>query len=273
MSASALVLTLAAALLHAGWNVLLGASRDVRATTTVTLGLSVVLFAPVAALTWDVDASAAPWIAASAALELAYFLLLTAAYSRSDVSLVYPIARGTAPVLVLVVAALVGATVGVLQAVGVVLVGLGVLLVRGLRGHADTRGVALALAIAGTIAGYTLVDNEGIEHAAPIPYLVLVLAPVAIATLLLELGRGRKAALRAVSLRTALAAAVASFAAYALVLAALELAPAASVAAVRESSILFAAVLGAVVLREPVGPSRLAGAALLVAGVALVALA
>lgn len=273
MPASALVLTLAAAVLHAGWNVLLAGARDVRATTTVALVLSVVLFAPVAALTWSVETSAAPWIAASAALELVYFVLLTTAYSRSDVSLVYPIARGTAPVLVLVVAAVVGATVGVLQAVGVVLVGLGVLLVRGVRGPADGRGVVLALAIACAIAGYTLVDNEGIEHAAPVPYLVLVLAPVAVAAVLLEAATGRAPALRAVDLKTATGAAIASFAAYALVLAALDLAAAASVAAVRESSILFAAVLGAVVLHEPVGPSRLAGAGLLVAGVALVAAA
>jgi len=273
VSTAALALTLAAALLHAGWNVLLGGARDVRAATAVTLGLAVLLFAPVAAATWSVEASAVPWIVASSALELAYFVLLTAAYSRSDVSLVYPIARGTAPVLVLIVAGLVGATVGLWQAAGVALVGLGVVLVRGLRGHADTRGLALALAIGGTIAAYTLVDNEGIEHAAPVPYLVLVLAPVALAALLLEVRAGRAGALRAVNGRVAVAAAVASFGAYALVLAALELAPAASVAAVRESSILFAAVLGALFLRESVGLGRLAGAAFIVAGVVLVATA
>ena len=85
--------------------------------------------------------SAVPWIVASATLELAYFLLLTAAYQRSDLSLVYPIARGSAPVLVLAGATLVGVAFGVLQAIGIVLVGAGVVLVRGLRGPVDGRGV------------------------------------------------------------------------------------------------------------------------------------
>ena len=273
MPASAFALTLVAAALHASWNVLLGGARDVRAATTVTLALSVVLFAPVAVGTWRVDASAVPWIVASAALELTYFVLLVAAYTRSDVSLVYPIARGTAPVLVLAVAAIVGATVGLWQAVGVVLVGIGVILVRGLRGPADSRGVVLALTIGGAIAGYTLVDNEGIEHAAAVPYLVLVLAPAASLAVLLELKTGRFESLReALGPRTVLAS-LASFGAYALVLAALALAPAASVAAVRESSVLFVVALGALFLREPVGGSRLSGAALVVLGIALVAMA
>jgi drug/metabolite transporter (DMT)-like permease len=270
--ASALLLTLCAAALHAGWNVLLARARDVRAATTVALGLAVVLFAPVAALTWRVEPAAIPWIVASAALELAYFFLLTTAYRGSDVSLVYPIARGTAPVLVLVGATAAGAALGAGEAVGVVLVGAGVLLVRGLRGRADTRGIVVALAIAATIAGYTLVDNQGIEHAAAIPYLEVVLVPVALAGVLSYLLAGRWASLRAEVGASTLAASLGVFGAYALVLAALALASAPAVAAVRESSILFAVVLGALVLREPVGRTRLAGAALVVGGVVLVAL-
>src|SRR5918996_3615680 len=102
MPASALALALGAAALHATWNVLLAGARDVRAATTVALVASVVLFAPVAALTWRVEAAAAPWIAGSAVLELVYFFLLTAAYRPSGVRLVYPVARGAAPGLVLV---------------------------------------------------------------------------------------------------------------------------------------------------------------------------
>lgn len=272
MSGAALALTLAAAMLHAGWNVLLAGARDVRATTTVALALSVALFAPVAAATWRVEAAAVPWIALSATLELAYFLLLVTAYSRSDLSLVYPIARGSAPVLVLLGATALGATLGALQAVGVVLVAGGVLIVRGLRGPTDGRGLLLALSLGAVIAGYTLADKEGIQHASPIAYLELVLAPVAVAALALELRRHRGNALRnALGLRSA-AAAVGSFGAYALILAALERAPAAAVAAVRESSIVFAALLGAVVLKESSGLERLAGAAVVAVGVALVAL-
>jgi drug/metabolite transporter (DMT)-like permease len=137
----------------------------------------------------------------------------------------------------------------------------------------DGRGVALALVIGVTIACYTLVDKEGIEHAAAVPYLLLVLAPVAFLAVVLELKTGRLGTLREALGRRTVAASLASFGAYALVLAALALAPAASVAAVRESSILFVAALGALVLREPVGRDGLVGAVLVVLGVILVATA
>jgi drug/metabolite transporter (DMT)-like permease len=269
---SALALVLAAAALHATWNVLLARARDVRAATTVALVVSVVLFAPVAAVTWDVEAEAVPWIALSSALELVYLFLLTAAYGRSDLSLVYPIARGVAPVLVLAGSAVVGTTVGGWQALGVLGVAAGVLLVRGIGGAVDPLGVGLGLSIAATIAGYTLVDDRGIEHASAIPYLELVLLPVAIATIAWYALAGNLPRLRAELGAGAVAAGVASFVTYALVLAALALAEAAPVAAVRETSILFAVALAAVFLRERVGPLRVAGAALVVAGVALVSL-
>jgi drug/metabolite transporter (DMT)-like permease len=272
VSGAAFALALGAALLHATWNALLARARDVRSATAVALVVAVVLFAPLAAATWRVEAEAVPWIVASATLELLYFLLLTAAYQRSDLSLVYPIARGSAPILVLVGAIAAGAVLGVVQAAGVVLVGVGVLLVRGIRGSVDGRGVLLSLAIGATIAGYTLVDNEGIEHAATLPYLVLVLTPVAVATVSLQGATGGLGALRAEVSWPAVVAGVLSFAAYALALAALELASAPAVAAVRETSILFAVALGAFVLRERVSPVRAAGAVLVVVGVALVAL-
>ena len=272
MPTSAFLLALGAAALHAGWNVLLAGARDVRAATAGALVVSVVLFAPVAAATWDVERAAVPWIAASAAFELGYFALLTTAYSRSDVTLVYPIARGGAPVLVLVLSVAAGIALGMWQALGVLLVGAGVVLVRGLRGPVDSTGVALALAIAATITGYTLVDKQGIEHASPIAYLELVLAPVAVAVVALQARSGGTATVLAAIDGRAVVAGVASFAAYALVLAALALASAATVAAVRETSILFAVALGAVALREPVGRERALGAAVVVAGVVLVAL-
>ena len=271
MSAAAFALALGAAALHAGWNVLLARADDVRAATTVALGLSVVLFAPVAALTWDVEPAAVPWIAASAVFQLAYIVLLATAYGRSDVSLVYPVSRGVAPVLVLAGGAAAGSALGGWAALGVILVGTGVVLVRGVRGTVDTRGLLLALAIAATIAGYTLIDKQGIEHASPVAYLELVLLPVALAVLGWHLARGERARLRAEVGLVTLAIAVGSFGAYALVLAALSLAPAAAVAAVRETSILFAVALAAVVLRERVGALRIVGATLVVAGVALVA--
>jgi len=269
---SAFLLVLAAAVLHAGWNVILARAADVAAATTVALALSVVLFAPVAVATWDVQAAALPWIAASALLEIAYFALLTTAYSRSDLTLVYPVARGSAPVLVLAGAAVVGATIGWLQAVGVVLVGGGIVLVRGISGDADVVGLLLALAIGVSIAGYTLVDKEGVDHAAVIPYFELVLVPVALAALAWHAVQGGLPRVRAEIRWSTLGASVFAFSAYALVLAALTLASAPAVAAVRETSVLFAVALGALVLHERVDRLRALGAAAVVAGVALVAL-
>ena len=86
MPIDALALALAAAFVHAGWNVLLRGARDVEAATAATLALSVVLFAPVAAATWNVRAGAWPYVAVSAALETVYFFLLVAAYQRRELS-------------------------------------------------------------------------------------------------------------------------------------------------------------------------------------------
>jgi len=271
MPADALALALAAAILHAGWNVLLRGSADVGARTAVVLGLSLLVFAPVAAATWSVSWSVAPYVAASAAFEGAYFALLVAVYRRRELSVVYPVARGSAPLLVLLgTAAVLGRHVSVGATVGVCLVGAGVLLVRGIRRGSE--GALVALAIGCAIAGYTLVDKDGLQHAAALPYLELVLAPVGFVALPLVAVRRGAGVLRGALDWSALLAAIASFGAYALVLAALRLAPAPQVAAVRETSVVLAALLAAVFLREHVGLERLAGAVAVAAGVALIAL-
>lgn len=274
MPVDALLLALGSAFLHALWNVLLARERDVHAATAVAIAASVVVFAPVAVLRWDVEPEVWPYVVASSLLQLVYFALLAVAYSRAELSFVYPIARGVAPVLVLaigVVALGVGATGA--QAAGVVLVGAGVLLVRGLGGRRDGVGLVLGLAIAGVIAVYTLVDQRGVEHADPVVYLELGMAPAALVYLAVvaSLRDGRARVTRAVRIAP-IAAGLLSFAAYALVLAALTLADAASVAAVRETSVLVATALAAVVLGERVGWAPAAGAVLVVAGVAVLAL-
>ena len=271
MPADALALALVAAVLHAGWNVLLRGSEDVAARTAVVLGLSVLLFAPVAAATWSVSWTVAPYVAASAAFEGLYFALLVAAYRRRELSVVYPVARGSAPVLVLLgTAVLLGRHVSVAAAAGVCLVAGGVVLVRGVaRG---TEGMLVALAIGCAIAGYTLVDKDGLQHAATLPYLELVIAPVAVVAVPLVAMRRGTSALRAQLTVSTVVAAVASFGAYALVLAALRLAPAPEVAAVRETSVVIAALLAGAFLRERVGIERLVGAVSVAVGVALIAL-
>ena len=273
MPLTALVITLAAAVVHAIWNLVVARSQDNQATTAVAIAVGVIVAAPFALLRWHVESPAWPFIVASSVLELVYFYLLTTAYRRAEMSLVYPIARGTAPVIVLIVSvAVLGIATSLPQAAGVALVGLGVILVRGLRGGAKWSDVALALAVASSIAGYTLVDKEGVRYADPITYVTLILVVPAIVSLLYVASRGGWGRVRAALKRDAVITGIGTVIAYALVLVALTLAPAASVAAVREVSVVIAVALGAILLHEKVGPSRVAGAIVVVLGVALIVL-
>jgi drug/metabolite transporter (DMT)-like permease len=267
MPTGALLLALGAAALHAGWNLLLAREPDTGAATSVALATLVVAIAPLAVLTWDVEAAAVPYIVGSGVLELAYVVLLAAAYSRYELSVVYPLARGLAPVAALAISALFAlASPSAAGVAGVLLVALGILLVRGARGG---RGALVGLTIGVVIGAYTVVDRYGIQHAAAAPYLLLVLALPALAyPLLLRDATRIRSAVRPMPMVIGLA----TCGAFLLVLLALRRAPAASVAAVRESSVVFATVLAALVLHEQVGPRRLAGSAVVVAGVALLAL-
>jgi drug/metabolite transporter (DMT)-like permease len=274
VSGAALALVLASAAIHALWNSLVADAEDTHATNAVAALIAVAVFAPVAAITWDVDAAAVPYIAVSAAFQLAYFGLLATAYARADLAFVYPIARGAAPVLTLVVAvAALGVAVSGLQAAGVLVVAAGILLVRGVARTAAPAGdLALALAVAGTIAGYTLIDDDGLNHAAALPYFEVVLALSAIPYAAAVAGTRGGGALRAAFGPRTVIAGIGMFAAYGLTLAALELAEAAPVAALRETSVLMAVGAAALLGRERVPPLRLAGAVLVVAGAAAVAL-
>ena len=181
MPTSALVLALCAAFVHALWNVLLARARDIESATAVALVTAELVFAPVVAFTWDAHRAVWPFLVASALLQLAYFVLLATAYRTVPLSVVYPIARGGAPVLVLLIGAVaLGRTTSWTQVAAVVLVVAGILLVRGFR-RADARGLAFGLTIASCIAVYTLVDKEGVRHAEPITYLELsMLAPAVV---------------------------------------------------------------------------------------------
>ena len=273
MSAGALALTLASAFVHAGWNLALARARDAEAATAVVLVLALLVWAVPAALLGGVSAAALPWVAASSVLELAYFALLAAAYRRAELSVVYPVARGLAPVL-LVVAALagVGGAVGAGQVVGVLCVVAGIVAVRGVGGTgASGRDLALAAGVGACIAAYTLVDREGVRHAAPVPYLWLVLVgPGVVYAGVMARVKGRAALLCELT-PGAWFAGVGLIGAFALALAALRLAPAAAVGAVRETSVVIAVLLARVVLAEAVGVRRVCGAVVVVVGVALVA--
>ena len=171
-------------------------------------------------------------------------------------------------VLVVGVVAL-GAETTAVQVLGICLVGVGVLLVRGLARPAGSTGVLFGLAIACSIAAYTLVDDEGIRYANAVTYLELTLIAPAVGY---ALGIGwlkGGSALRAAVNPPTVVAGLGMWVAYGLVLAALARAEAAPVAAVRETSIVIATLGAALFLGEPVSRSRLAGAIFVAAGVAL----
>jgi drug/metabolite transporter (DMT)-like permease len=269
----ALMLALAAAFVHAAWNLLLSGSEDTHSATAVALLTGALVFAPVAVLSWRLEGSAWPYIAASSALELLYLVLLATAYAAAAMSFVYPIARGSAPVLVLIAGTVASAgRPSAAAACGVVLIAAGIVFVRGLRTASRPRDLALAIAIGACIAGYTLVDKHGVTHGNPLAYLQVVFSVAAVGYFLGTWRARGLPAIRAAVNPSSLAAGVGFFGSYALTLAALRLASAATVAAVRESSVVIAAAALVLSGRETAGRGRLAGAGLVAAGVALISL-
>ena len=161
MPATALILALAGAFVHAAWNLALAGEPDVHAATAVAVVAGVVLLAPVAVAGWRLEPAAWPYVAASAALELLYLALLATAYGRAAAGFVYPTARGAAPVFVLLAGVLVlGQQLGALAAAGVGVVAAGIVLVRGPSGPAGAGDLLseldLAIASFTTLSGYAL---------------------------------------------------------------------------------------------------------------------
>jgi len=268
VAAQAFVLALGSAFLHALWNLLLGRAHDVQAAAAVTFLLSVAAALPFALIWWHADASVWPYALASSLLETVYVLGLAYAYRVADVSVVYPLTRGLAPVLALIAAvAFLAHRPSATEIAGVLIVSAGVLLVRGTAANADSRTLLLSVTIAASIAAYTLVDRAGIQRAGALTYFVLVLAlPCLVAAPL----NGVQAMRRELGGAT-VAAAGANLGSFLLGLLALRHGAAAPVLAVRSSSIVIATLLAGRLLAEHVSRTRLAGVVLVFAGVALLA--
>jgi uncharacterized membrane protein len=247
---------------------MLGRARDVQAAAATTFLLSVAIAAPFAAVWWHADASVWPYALASTLCEVVYVVALAYAYRVGEVSFVYPLTRGIAPVLALGVAvAFLGHGATAAEVAGVLLVAVGVVLVRGPGGSRDVRALLLVTTIAASIAAYTLVDRAGIQRAGALTYFVLVLAgPCLVYPPLV----GWTALKRELGLNVGVAS-IANLGSFALGLLALRRGAAAPVLAVRSSSIVFATLLAGRVLSEHVSRGRLAGSLLVFAGVALLA--
>jgi drug/metabolite transporter (DMT)-like permease len=288
MTAASLALVLAAAVIHAVWNLLAkragGGAVFVWAYGTVA---AAVLTPPAVGLiaTRDVTfgASQITYIAAGALIHVAYFLALQQGYRLGDLSVVYPVARGTGPVLTTVAAVLLlGERPSALALTGAALVAAGVfVLTRPTRSRvadadADTRrAVAYGLLTGLLIAAYTVCDKQAVSRYGVPPVIQQWVSSLALAGLLAPLAlRHRREVGRvwAESRWEAVGIGVLCPLGYVLILAAMTVSPVSYVAPAREVSILFATVLGTRVLSEGGSSRRLAAAAAMVAGVAALAL-
>lgn len=239
-----------------------------QAATAATFLLSTAIAVPFGLIWWNADASVWPWALASSLLEAVYVVALALAYRGGEVSFVYPLTRGLAPVIVLAWSAVVlGHGVSAPEALGVVLVGVGVVGVRGLSAKGDAQGLLLVAILAVTIASYTMVDRVGIGRAGAMTYFVLTLAGPSVISLPLVGLRATRAELGL----PVLGAALANLGSFVLGLLALRHGSAASVLAVRSASVVVATALAARVLSEPVSRLRLAGSIVVFAGIALLA--
>ena len=269
-----------AAACHAGWNATIKRGLDPLATTVlISLGAAVVSVAALSLVGWPAIA-ALPWCGASIVIHLFYFGALIESYRTGDMGQVYPIARGAAPLMTAVAtAAFVDEQLGLSAWSGIVLLAAGVTLLslRGGRDLArlDRKAVGFALFTALTICAYSVVDGVGARLAgSATAYSVTLFAgigPVMMAYALVRRGREVLPAM-ASHWRLGLAGGTLQLGSYGIAIWAMTVAPIAIVAALRETSVLFGAAIAVVLLKEPLRPSRIGAASLIVAGLVLIRL-
>ena len=277
MGAATAAVILAAAFAHASWNALAKQAPDQR-VAFLWLNLAVGAIGAVGILAFGLpDGAAIPFALASVAIHLVYNLSLLNSYRFGDLSQVYPLARGMAPLLVALGAlTFAGETLSPVQLGAVAVIAGGLAGLAELRRLADSRNraaVVLAGATGLTIAGYSLLDGLGVRRAgSPFAYAALIFTLEGLlvaAVIALQQARAARPLGGSGAARGALAGAI-SFAAYAAVLWAQQRAPLAMVSALRESSVLIAVAMGRLFLREELGRKRLAAA--IAVGVGVIAL-
>jgi drug/metabolite transporter (DMT)-like permease len=266
---------LGAGLLHASWNALLksaGGGDPLLDTAAVVAGstacsMAALPFVPIPfAASW-------PFALASVVIHFGYYLTLAQAYRTGDLSFAYPLMRGTAPLLVTVLGILFLRELPSAQvSLGIVLISAGIFAIAfAQRHHHPPAAVWWALANAAIIAVYTLCDGAGARASGNALSYVLWLTFVEGIVFLVWIRafRGARATVYVrAQWRRGLLGGFCSVAAYGIVLWAMTRAPVAAVAALRETSVLFAAIIGTMLLKEGFGAARLAGAVSVVAGVA-----
>ncbi len=275
LSAGVVAITLTAAVLHAVWNAIAHAVPD-RLVGFALIGAAYTVVGGLIALVVGLPPAAAwPFVLSSALAHVVYMLLLWSSYQLGEFSQVYPVARGTAPWVVAVVEVVLGHHLPVLELVGVVVISLG-LLTLALDGGRPSRAAlpALGAAVATglVIATYTVIDASAVATTPVLVYaawMFLLQGPVMPLVALAR--RGRRLGTPSWSVLLAgFGGGVVSLAAYGLVLVAQTSGATAAVAALRETSIVIGAVIGAVFLGERFGTGRVVAAVVVVAGIVLV---
>src|SRR5512143_1245351 len=283
MSPTALLLVLLAAICHSAWNLIVKTDARRLEIQSGALVVGTLLCAPVLLFhpPWSLPPLAWAAVAVSALFESAYVLALTSAYGAGDMSLVYPVARGTGTVLVAPLAVLLlGERPSLQGALGIGLVVIGIFLSHGALGgwaaaRAHRRAVGWALLTGAMIAGYSLVNKVGVTLV-PVPlYAFLVFLADAVLVRLVQRWRGGSvpALRRDAPWGRIVAVGVLMMGAYLAVLIAMSQAPVSYVVATREISVVVAALLGALVLHERHSAARVAGAVVIFGGLCAIALA
>lgn len=277
MTTGVFVLVLGAALFHAAWNALVKVNGD-RLVMVAVMMMSQFTVA-VLALPFVAPPTPEAWpcFAASTALHTGYFLFLMAAYRYGDLSHVYPIARGVAPLIVAVVSvALVGETLSRQGALSVVLVALGIMsltLTRGASGFREPRAMLYALGTGVFIAGYTVVDGLGgrlAVNAHSYVFWLNIFDGIPITILAVWLWRDQLRVQLRATWKPGVLAGLVSLLAYWIVIWAMTQAPMAMVSAVRETSMVFAVLFGVIFLKERLNLARLASTTITLVGTVMI---
>lgn len=272
MSTVAVVLALVAAILHASWNAFLRTGADRLWSITVMSLAGSIICLPFLFILPVPGSDAWPYILLSAGLQVGYSLFLVAAYRHGELGQVYPIVRGTVPLLVTLGGFLFfGEVLGPWQTLGVFLIAAGIMSLSLGRSRAATSSILFALTTGLIIACYSTVDSRGVKLVEqPIAYAiwVLFLFGIMITLAFAVTRKGLAIDIRSPLTWKAAAGGVVAMLAYGLVVVAYAYAPAGLVTAVRETSVVFAVLIGALLLGEPLTARRLL-ACLIVAGGAI----
>jgi drug/metabolite transporter (DMT)-like permease len=279
MSMSVFIAVLFGAACHAGWNAFLKIRLEPFTAMALISTISGIVVLPIIPFLPFPPAAAWPWIGASMVFHLGYFVGLSEAYRTGDMGQVYPIARGTAPLMTATVGSfVVGEVLGLRAWLGILVLVSGVFLLS-LRGgrnvQFDKRAVAFALFTAVTICGYSVVDGLGARAAGNAhAYTVWLFLLDGVMMFTFVLLRRGTPALREFAgfLKEGAVGGTLSLAAYWIAIWAMTVAPIALVAALRETSVLFAAVIAVVVLKEPLQRPRIIAALMIVTGLVLIRL-